>query len=352
MDTLISPDDTTIIEVQDTVDLQVQRIIKDTLSIIGVGDIMMGTNFPNNGYLPPNDGKSLFSEVDSVLKSADVTFGNLEGVILTEGGNPKYCKDPTKCYIFRTPDHYVQNLVDSGFDVVSTANNHAGDFGNPGRENTMKVLDHYGIYHAGQAKKPYVIFKKNNMIYGMTAFAPNRGTLSIHDYTTAKNIVQHLDSLVDVVIVSFHGGAEGSKHQHVTKKTETFYGENRGNVYRFAHAMVDAGADVVFGHGPHVTRAMEVYNNRFIAYSLGNFCTYKRFNLSGANALAPIVKVYTTSEGAFLYGHITSVYQARPGGPKIDANKRVIKKLNELIRKDLPESQIKIDGSGFINYIE
>ena len=67
--------------------------------------------------------------------------------------------------------------------------------------------------------------------------------------------------------------------------------QNRGSVYRFAHEVVDAGADVVFGHGPHVTRALEFYRDRLICYSLGNFATYRRFNLSGPNGIAPIVKV-------------------------------------------------------------
>ena len=88
--------------------------------------------------------------------------------------------------------------------------------------------------------------------------------LSIHDYEKATAIIEHLDSISDVVIVSFHGGAEGSKYQHVSRKNEFFYGEDRGNVYEFARRMIDAGADVIFGHGPHVTRAVDVYKKRFI----------------------------------------------------------------------------------------
>ena len=115
------------------------------------------------------------------------------------------------------------------------------------------------------------------MKYGFAAFAPNNGTVSIHDLDEARRLVSQLDSVSDVVIVSFHGGAEGSKHQHVPRRNEIFYGEDRGNVYDFAHSMIDAGADIVFGHGPHVTRAVDIYKNRFIIYSLGNFCTYGPF---------------------------------------------------------------------------
>jgi hypothetical protein len=341
-----------VAEVQDSVELNVHRVLKDTLQIIGVGDIMMGTNFPNESYLPPAGGQHLLDDVSAILSSADVTFGNLEGVLLDEGGVQKYCKNPKLCYLFRSPNAYAANLKAAGFDVLSTANNHAGDFGNEGRTNTMNLLDSLGFHHAGQLSRPYTTFMIEGMKYGFAAFSPNTGTMSIHDIPNATAIIQHLDSIADVVIVSFHGGAEGNKYQHVTRKTETFYGENRGNVYRFAHALVDAGADIIFGHGPHVTRAVEVYKNRFIAYSLGNFCTYARFNLSGDNGLAPIINVQTSSNGKFLQAQVTPIIQFRPGGPKIDPQKRVIRKLQELTKKDFPEVPIRIDDNGVITYIQ
>jgi len=341
-----------VIQVQDSIEISIHRLLKDTIEIIGVGDIMMGTNFPNKSYLPPAGGKQLLDAVKDILTSADITFGNLEGVILDEGGKQKYCKNPKICYLFRSPESYLNNLKEAGFDVLSTANNHAGDFGNEGRRSTMKLLDSLEFHHAGQLTKPYTTFIKDGMKYGFVAFSPNTGTVSIHDYPKAKSIVQHLDSISDVVIVSFHGGAEGSKYQHVTRKTETFYGENRGNVYRFAHSMIDAGADVIFGHGPHVTRAVEVYKNRFISYSLGNFCTYARFNLSGDNGLAPIINVRTTATGAFINAQITPIIQVRPGGPKIDSQKRVISRLQSLTKKDFPEVPISIDDNGVITYIQ
>ena len=68
----------------------------------------------------------------------------------------------------------------------------------------------------------------------------------------AIEIVKKLDSICDIVIVSFHGGAEGAQFQNVPRTNEIFYGENRGDVYKFSHTLIDAGADIVFGHGPHV----------------------------------------------------------------------------------------------------
>jgi len=330
----------------DTVDLKIFKLEPDTVTIIGVGDIMMGTNFPSANYLPPNDGRDLLKDVVPVLQDADVTFGNLEGVILDKGGIQKHCSNPDVCYLFRTPEKYIHHLLTAGFDVMSMANNHAGDFGNPGRENTMRVLKEAGLHFAGLLSTPYTTFEEKGVKYGFVAFSPNTGTVSINDVPNARKIVAHLDSISDIVIVSFHGGAEGKKHQHVTRKNEYFYGENRGNVYKFAHALIDEGADVIFGHGPHVTRALEVYKNRFIIYSLGNFCTYARFNLSGENGVAPIMKVYTDKKGAFHKADIIPIYQPGEGGPRLDPYKRAIETLQRLTTKDFPELNIIISDNG------
>ena len=228
----------TLYSLDEEVEIQMNRMYKDTVSVIGVGDIMMETNYPESHYLPGNEGRDLWMFVKDILRQADVTFGNLEGVILNEGGDQKECKNPKVCYLFRTPESYLANLTDSGFDVVSLANNHAGDFGNPGRINIMLFLDSIDINYAGLLQKPFVTFKRNKMVYGMAAFAPNKGTVSIHEIERAQRIVSHLDSITDVVIVSFHGGAEGSKYEHVLRESETFYGENRGNVYEFSQHLL------------------------------------------------------------------------------------------------------------------
>ncbi len=308
----------------------------DTITIIGVGDIMMGTNYPKPGELPPDDGAHLMEDVNGILQNADVTFGNLEGVLLNSGGIPKHCDDPSVCYVFRTPIHYVKNLETAGFDVVSIANNHAGDFGDVGRHSSMKTLSKAGIEYAGQLQKPFTVFEKNGVKYGFTAFAPNSNCNNLNALDSAKQIVAHLDSVADVVIVSFHGGAEGASFQHVNRRHEMFHGEDRGNVYEFAHAMVDAGADVIFGQGPHVTRATEVYKQRFIIYSCGNFCTYGGISVNGVSGISPIVKVYTDHHGQFLQAHITPTYQISHTQVRIDSANRVIKVLQQLTAEYFP----------------
>ncbi len=317
-----------------------------TISIIGVGDIMLGTNYPSNKYLPVNKGKNLLKKVNHILRNADLTFGNLEGTILNKGATIKNCKI---CYAFRMPEYLVDNLITAGFDVVSIANNHVRDFGQKGINNTMRVLEENNIYAAGiKDKLESVTFEKNGVKYGFAAFAPNIGTVDITNIPYAKKIVRQLAKTSDIIIVSFHGGAEGRSYQHVPRKIEYIYGENRGNVHKFSHAVIDAGADIVFGHGPHVTRAVEVYKNRFIAYSLGNFCTYGRFNLRGATGIAPIIKVNVNQEGVFQNAKITPIVQIKNKDVRIDKQKRAIKSIRKLTRTDGFYHNISISKNGLI----
>lgn len=321
----------------------------DTLTVIGVGDIMLGTDYPAAMYLPPgNDCKPLLDGVSAILREADVTFGNLEGTFAGGHGIPKKCKDTTQCFVFRMPDAYVHCLVDGGFDMVSIANNHANDFGTSGKLQTEWVLESHGIASAGSLGSPAVIVVKDGIRFGLIAFAPNLGCYGLDDLDAAARMVDSLGQRCDIIIVSFHGGAEGADHQHVTRQNEIYLGAGRGNVYAFAHRVVDAGADIVFGHGPHVTRAVEIYRDRFIIYSLGNFCTYGRFNLKGPNGIAPIMKIQLTPDGRFLRGTIIPVCQPHSGGVSLDPQKRVISKLQDLIRTDFPEIPLLIDQEGLI----
>lgn len=324
-----------------------QKQKKDTITIIGVGDIMLGTSYPK-GFLPPDDGKNLLKPVEAQLRNANITFGNHEGTLFDGEGIPKKCRDSTLCYAFKSPERYAQYLKNAGFDLMSVANNHSGDFGNEARLRTMKVLLEAGIANSGTTAKPFVVLEKGGIKYGLASFAPNNGTQSIHNYKAAKKIVSFLDSLCDVVIVSFHGGAEGRSRQHVTRKNEIFVGEDRGNVYKFARAVIDAGADVVFGHGPHVTRAVDLYKDRFIIYSLGNFATYGRFNLKGEAGIAPIMKVFVDIDGKFLKAQIIATKQEGEGGPVIDESGDVIKKIQELTKEDFPEGKLKVGDDGVV----
>jgi poly-gamma-glutamate capsule biosynthesis protein CapA/YwtB (metallophosphatase superfamily) len=317
----------------------------DTISVVAVGDMMLGSAFPSKLNLPPDDAVNSFKAVDTFLKG-DVVFGNLEGCFLNSGNSSK-CKgiNPNNCYAFRMPDRYAGIFKKAGFNVLSVANNHVGDFDGRGRLNTARVLDSLQINYAGQLQKPSAFFTVDSVKYAFAAFAPNENTVDIRKIEEAKSLVASLKQQADIVIVSFHGGAEGAKFEHVTRQTEIFYKENRGNVYAFAHAVIDAGADVVLGHGPHVTRAVEVYKNKFIAYSLGNFCTYGMFSLKGPNGIAPLLQIKLNSKGDFLYADVVSVKQDKVRRLTLDQSNAAFEKIKYLTDIDFKDHNLKFEDN-------
>ena len=318
----------------------------DTLTIAMVGDIMMGTTFPSV-MLPANDGADLFRDAAPILQRTDLTLGNLEGA-LCDGGQSTKGNGPNS-YSFRTPTTYAPLLKEAGFDYLSMANNHANDFGLTGIESTEACLREQGILFSGIAGRVEraVIERKGKKI-GLCAFGHNSYTLKHTDLNTVARIVDSLVVQCDLVVVSFHGGAEGRTQSHLPQGSETFLGENRGSLRQLAHFCIDHGADVVYGHGPHVTRAIEVYKDRFIAYSLGNFCTPYNVSLTGISGYAPVAEISIDMEGRFLEGKIHSFLQTRGVGPRIDKSLSAAREMSRLSAEDVPESQASVDAQGHI----
>jgi len=308
------------------------------ITIIGVGDIMLGSNYPSKELLPKNDYNVLM-DTEKILQAADITVGNLEGTLFDEGGIPKSCSNPSLCFVFRMPSKYGKYLKDAGFDYLSIANNHSNDFGTEGINKTMKTLEELGIKYSGiKETVETATLEKDGLKYGFVSFAPQSKTVSLHDYKHATELIKSLKNKVNIVVVMFHGGAEGNGKEHVTRKNEIFFGENRGNVFEFARMAVDAGADIIFGQGPHVTRGIELYKNKFISYSAGNFATYGKFNLKGTSGIAPIFKITLDAKGNFIEGQIIPVKQTKGRfGPFVDENKSVIKEIISLNKSDFPE---------------
>ena len=314
------------------------------LHVTAVGDIMLGTDFPEN-ILPDDDGVGFLEAVTPSLTGADVTFGNLEGV-LQDGGEPvKQCKDKRICFLFRTPTRYAAYLARAGFDVMSLANNHARDFGEEGRSSSMAALDAVGIRHSGR-EGTVASWIANGRRVALVAFAPNVGSNSLNDPQIGLPLVTELAAKHDIVIVSFHGGAEGNGAEVMPFAREMFAGEDRGYVVEFAHAMIDAGADLVLGHGPHVVRPMELYRDRFIAYSLGNFATYYGISVEGIRGIAPILHLTLDGEGRFVSGSMESTIQIRPAGPSIDPVGSVIALLRGLNMSSFPDGLLSINEDG------
>ena len=347
----------------------------EPITIAAVGDIMLGSTSINETFLPPNDGQDMLKDVTPILSAADIAFGNLEGPIV-DGGETEKCKPPKpveptptpaqepvetaearketkpiRCFAFKTPTRYGNHLKAAGFDVLSLANNHAFDFGEHGRTSTRRVLDELGIKHAGSDKSKhstaYLDVKGQKVAF--IGFAHNAIVPNVNDLTTARQLVAAAAKKADIVVVSFHGGAEGAAAERVPKKLEIFAGEKRGNLPLFARTVIDAGADLVLGHGPHVLRGIEIYKGRLIAYSMGNFATYGMFSLKGPTALTAIFEISLADDGKFLGGKIHAAKQVGRGIPVLDPDGEAIKKLRYLSKADFGAAAPIIADDGTIS---
>ena len=319
---------------------------KVKISIAAVGDMMLGTDFPEN-HLPDDDGVGFLAAVTPALSAVDIAFGNLEGV-LVDGGEPgKKCSNPKACYLFRSPTRYAAYFRDAGFDVLSLANNHARDFGEEGRTATMAALDAVGIHHSGREGE-FASFETKGLRVALLAYAVTKNSNMMLDYDLAEMTVREFAATHDIVIVTFHGGAEGVDATNLPFAEEEYYGEPRGDVVLFARRMVDAGADLLLGHGPHVVRAIEQYKDRLIAYSLGNFATYYGISVAGIKGIAPILVATLDGDGRFVEGEIISTVQIRPAGPSIDEQQRALHLIRGLSAEDFGNPGIGVLPDGMI----
>ncbi|MGI9234245.1 MAG: CapA family protein, partial [Woeseiaceae bacterium] len=311
-----------------------------------VGDMMIGTDYPQN-HLPDDDGIAFLADIAPFLSAADIAFGNLEGV-LVDGGEPgKKCSNPSACYLFRSPTRYANHYRAAGFDVLSLANNHARDFGEEGRTSSMNAIAAAGMHHSGRVDD-FASLDVNGLSIAVLAYAVTKNSNMLLDYELSFETVARFAASHDIVVVSFHGGAEGTDVTHVPFSDEEYYGEPRGDVVWFARGVVDAGADLVIGHGPHVVRGMERYKGRLIAYSLGNFATYYGISVAGIKGMAPILTTTLDGYGAFVDGEIVSTIQLRPAGPSVDSRNRALDLIRGLSKEDFGESGLTFHPDGTI----
>jgi tetratricopeptide (TPR) repeat protein len=310
-----------------------------------VGDVMLGSDFPDPVKgLPPEDGATLLAGVRPLLADADLTFVNLEGP-LCDGGETKKCRKGGNCYAFRSPTRYGRYLQEAGVDLASTANNHAGDFGDECRRQTEATLDALGIRWSG-APGSVASTTVNGILVGMVAFHTSPLVNHLNNLEAAEALVRAAAAAHDVVVVSFHGGAEGAGALHVPHGPELFFGEDRGDLRAFTHRMVEAGADLVVGHGPHVVRGLEFHQGKLIAYSLGNFATYGQFNLRGPQGLGAILDVTLDGTGAFVEGRVLPTKQEGRGVPLPDPEGQVLGLLRTLSQEDFPGTAARVDPEG------
>jgi len=234
---------------------------KTTKMIFG-GDVMLG--YFMDDFL--SKGGDPFSNLEPIIKNADVAFCNLEAPFTSRG------KKLEKKFNFRVPSERVKYLKEAGFDIVSLANNHICDYGSNGLEDTLYELDKTSISYCGagmsvkEARKMSII-EKNGIKFAFLAYTTTQPSemyagekkpgVAYANAEWIKEDVSKAKNLSDIVLVSLHSGIEKS-HYPTEKQKE------------LSRLAIDSGADIVIGHHPHVIQGIEVYNKRVIAYSLGN----------------------------------------------------------------------------------
>ena len=187
-----------------------------------------------------------FRNVLEYFEGDDFTIVNFEGV-LADSGTPA-----NKLFTFRGPTAYTQILTSSSVEGVTLANNHTEDYGKAGYESTLKALGDAGVWFV-EENKTRLVTTESGLTIGLYADAFDFSTADIQ-----KNVKSLRDRGAEIVICAFHWGTEGSYRPTAEQK-------------KFAHAAIDAGADIVYGHHPHVLQPVEEYKDGYIFYSLGNF---------------------------------------------------------------------------------
>jgi poly-gamma-glutamate capsule biosynthesis protein CapA/YwtB (metallophosphatase superfamily) len=317
-----------------------------TITVSATGDVIMGSA-PNR--LPADNGAGFFDSVKSALKS-DLVMGNLEQPLTDDTGTSK-CGEPPRpnCYAFRSPPSYAGRLRDAGFELMNTANNHSRDFGSAGYRNTIAALRNAGLQSTGAEDQITVVPVKGVKV-AVIGFSPYAGANNLNDLAHARAVVQRAKRQADLVIVQAHMGAEGSDKGHVRPGNELYFGENRGDPIAFSHAVIEAGADIVIGHGPHVLRGMEFYRGKLIVYSLGNFAGGGHtLSNSGVLKYGGVVRITITGDGKFVAGRFLSTYLNTAGVPTRDSgNERGRQLVASLSRADFGGTAARIGNDGSI----
>jgi hypothetical protein len=309
----------------------------ESFTVAWGGDVTPGSSYG----LPPARGTAMLAAVSETLRGADIAAVNLEGT-LGHGGTAKCAPhaSPT-CFAFQAPAENAVALAYPGIDVVNVANNHAFDYGTAGAAQTVLALRRWGIRPSGRRDEiTYLDLPRARV--ALLGFAAYRWASPIRDLAVVRALVARAARHANVVIVFMHAGAEGAGQAHTPNRDEEAFGELRGNPRAFAHAAVDAGADLVLGSGPHVLRGIELRHGRLIAYSLGNLAGYRNFALGGRSALSGLLRVRVGPRGAFAAGAFTSLRLAGAGLPQLDPTRAAASLVSSVSRQDFGVRGVRI----------
>lgn len=348
-----------------------------SVSLTFVGDINLGTLTLPDG-VPPSEGRGLLDAARPDLQ-ADLVVGNFEGVLGDSGitykcgpegrrvpapdtvaAKPSPRRRPAKpprptpsraCYAFLTPTALAPRLVEAGFTHLNLANNHANDFGSEGRAATERILDSLGIRTYGPLGSIAVDTLRRGdsaTVVGLVGFTTYPHSYDLLDIARSAAVVDSVRPTVHLLVVTFHGGAEGARALHVPEAAESLGSEPRGNLRAWTRAVIDAGADAVVGHGPHVLRGIEYYQGKPIVYSLGNFLTYRGFNLAGPLGQTGILRLEAGPDRRWRRLRFSPMAQVPGQGPVPDATGAVLELLRTLSREDFGEAAARVREDGEI----
>lgn len=304
------------------------------MNFLFVGDVMLGRLV--NNILRERPPVYPWGDTLPIFQDADVRMCNLE-CVLSDRGSP-WTITP-KVFHFRSDEKHVETLKIAGINVVSLANNHALDYGHGAMLDMLKILDDAGIHHAGaginfeeacrpalfqagKAKIGFIAFTDNEPAWESTTEMPGVFYVPIdvddHRAKSLFEIIRHTKKEVDVLIVSTHWGPNwGYRPQP--------------NHIPFAHSLIDAGADIIFGHSCHVFQGIEIYKGKPIIYSAGDFIDDYAVDETERNDRSLIFIVETLDSEIYrlrLYPTVIDDFQARRA-PQTDA-REIIKKMQKL----------------------
>lgn len=258
-----------------------------------------------------------FRNVADYFHFDDFTMVNLEGVFCDQG----VPYEPDKLFIFRGPESYINILTEGSIEAVNLANNHTLDYGYGALKKTRKLLDGAGI--ANVAKNETALFTTES---GLTI-----GIYGVRFNVDIGHITQEVQKLrengAQIVVLAIHWGSEG-KYRPLSHQVKQ------------AHAIIDAGVDIIFGTHPHVLQKIETYNDGIIYYSLGNFSFGGNHYPKDMDTAVLQQEVIRETDGTVHLGELTIIpcscssvetrndFQPTPYAPGTEGYDRVISKLD------------------------
>jgi poly-gamma-glutamate capsule biosynthesis protein CapA/YwtB (metallophosphatase superfamily) len=307
-----------------------------------VGDIALSTQ----RGLPPGGLDRVLSPVRALLRHANITLGNLEGTLSTGGASKCGGIGGGTCFAFQAPPSTAGELRAAGFRLVNQANNHSLDYGPSGRAQTIAALRNAHVAHTGLPGEITVLHAADTRV-AFVGFAPYPYDANLLDIRAAQALVRRARTAAPYVVVIIHAGAEGADALHTPHGSEYYLGEDRGDARTFAHAVIDAGASIVVGSGPHVVRGLQRYRARLIAYSLGDFVGYHTLADGGILSESAILRVKLGPDGRVLAGRWIPIrlVEGLPRPDRTGASARLVAKLS---REDFPRDHFEISPRGYL----